>query len=137
MVKKEFIEIRLCNPMTCIFKRHVKIVKYTWWMKFNVSVLNRLNGFFVNTKYKHKHNAIFNKTVTRLAPILTKCFFPYLNPTSYLKLTSWRRRESKRNSPKTQTRFSYNFQISICIWNTFQKRCLFSSLLKVQFERKF
>ena len=55
-------------------------------MKFNVSVLNRLNGFFVNTKYRHKHNAIFNKTVTRLAPILTKCFFPYLTLQATLNL---------------------------------------------------
>ena len=32
----------------------------------------------------HKHNAIFNKTATKLVTILTKCFFPYPNPTSYL-----------------------------------------------------
>ena len=32
----------------------------------------------------HKHNASFNKTVTKLVAILTKCFFPYLNPTSDL-----------------------------------------------------
>ena len=32
----------------------------------------------------HKHNASFNKTVTKLVAILTKSFFPYLNPTSYL-----------------------------------------------------
>ena len=36
-------------------------------------------GFRVN-----QHNVIFNKTVTKLVTILTKCFFPYLNPTSYL-----------------------------------------------------
>ena len=30
------------------------------------------------------HNVIFNKTVTKLVTILTKCLFPYLNPTSYL-----------------------------------------------------
>ena len=29
----------------------------------------------------------FNKTVTKLVTILTKCFFPYLNPTSYLNDT--------------------------------------------------
>ena len=33
----------------------------------------------------HKHNAIFNKTVTKIVTILTKSFFSYLNPTSYLK----------------------------------------------------
>ena len=32
----------------------------------------------------HSHKVIFNKTVTKLVTILTKCFFPYLNPTSYL-----------------------------------------------------
>ena len=42
--------------------------------------------FFVNTKYIHKHNVLINKTVTKLVTILTKCFFPYLNPTSYLKI---------------------------------------------------
>ena len=42
-------------------------------------------GFFVNTKYIHKHNVIFNKILAKLVTILTKCFFPYLNPTSYLK----------------------------------------------------
>ena len=85
-----FTEIRLCNPMTYIFKGDVKIVKIHM-VKFNVSVLNRLKimGFFVNTKYIHKNNVIFNKTVTKLVTILTKCFFPYLNPTSYLK-SEWR-----------------------------------------------
>ena len=41
MMKKMFIEIRLCNPMTYIFKGHVKIVKI-YMMKFDVSILNRL-----------------------------------------------------------------------------------------------
>ena len=41
MLKKMFIEIRLCNPMTYIFKGDVKIVKI-YMMKFNVSILNRL-----------------------------------------------------------------------------------------------
>ena len=40
-MKKMFIEIRLCNLMTKIFKGHVKIVKI-YMMKFNVSILNRL-----------------------------------------------------------------------------------------------
>ena len=51
-------------------------------MKFNVSILNRL-VFFVNTKYICKYVSL-NKTETKLCTILTKCFFPYLNPTSYL-----------------------------------------------------
>ena len=33
----------------------------------------------------HKHNVIFNKTVTKIVTNLTKIVFPYLNPTSYLK----------------------------------------------------
>ena len=41
MLKKMFIEIRLCNPMTHIFKGDVKIVKI-YMVKFNVSILNRL-----------------------------------------------------------------------------------------------
>ena len=39
-------------------------------------------GFFVNAKYIHKSNVILNKTVTKHFNILTKCFFPYLNPVS-------------------------------------------------------
>ena len=41
MVKKMFIEFRLCNPMTYIFKAHVDIAKI-YMVKFNVSKLNRL-----------------------------------------------------------------------------------------------
>ena len=86
MVKKMFNEIRLCNPMTYVFKGHVKIVKI-YMGKFNTSILNRLTimFFFVNSKCMRKPDVIFNKTVTKLVTILTKCFFPYLNPTSYLK----------------------------------------------------
>ena len=40
MVKKMFIEIRLCN-LTYVFKGHVKFAK-TYMVKFNVSILNRL-----------------------------------------------------------------------------------------------
>ena len=36
----------------------------------------------------HKYNVILNKTVTKLATIFTKCFFSYLNPSSYLKKLS-------------------------------------------------
>ena len=53
-------------------------------VKFNVPVLKRLKIIFVNTKHVHKHSVIFNKTVTKLVTIFTKCFFPYLNPTRYL-----------------------------------------------------
>ena len=80
-----FIKIRLCNPITYDFKGHVKILEI-YMVKFNVSILNRLKimGFFVNAKYIHLCNVILNETVTKLLTILTKCFFPYLNPTSYL-----------------------------------------------------
>ena len=63
MLNKMFIEIRLRNSMTYIFKGDVKIVV-----------------FFVNTKYIHKHNVIFNETVTKLVTILTKCFFSISEP---------------------------------------------------------
>ena len=51
MLKKMFIEIRLCNPMTYIFKGDVKIVKI-YIVKLNVSILNSLKimVFFVKTK---------------------------------------------------------------------------------------
>ena len=39
----------------------------------------------INTKYIHRYNVILNKTVTKLVTILTIYFFPYRNPTSYLK----------------------------------------------------
>ena len=70
-----FTEIRLCDPWTYIFKGHVKIIKI-YMVKFNVSILSRLKLiiFFVNTKYIHKHNAIFNKTVTKL-DCFDKMFF--------------------------------------------------------------
>ena len=75
LLKEMLIEIRLCNPMTYIFKGDVKIVKI-YMVKFNVLILNRLKiMFFVNTKYMHKHNDIFNKTVTKLATIMTKGVF--------------------------------------------------------------
>ena len=82
-----FIEIRLCNRMTYVFKDHVKIVKI-YMVKFNVLVLDRLKTmfFFVNTKYIHQYDVSLNKTVTQLCIILTKCFFLYLKPTSYLKI---------------------------------------------------
>ena len=47
LMKKIFIEIRVCNQMTYVFKGHVKIVK-TYMAKFNVSILKRLKimGFW-------------------------------------------------------------------------------------------
>ena len=39
--KKMFIQMRLYNLMTYVFKGHVKIVKI-YMVKFNVSILNRL-----------------------------------------------------------------------------------------------
>ena len=33
--------------------------------------------------------SFLKKTVAIIVTILTKCFFPYLNPTSYLKETNW------------------------------------------------
>ena len=84
-----FIEIRLCKRMAYFCKDHVKIVKI-YMVKFNVSILDRVITmfFFVNTKYIHKYNVSLNKTVIKLFTILTKSFFPYLNPTSYLNFVS-------------------------------------------------
>ena len=81
LVKKIFIEIRLCNRMTYVFKGHVKIVKI-YMVKFNVSILKKAlnNGFLVNTKYIHICNVNLNNTVTKLVIILIKCFFPVSEP---------------------------------------------------------
>ena len=80
-----FTEIRLCNPMTYFLK---DMLKSLYMVKFKVSYLNRLKiiKFCVHVKYMNKPNIIFNKTVTKLVTILTTCFFPYLNLTSYLYL---------------------------------------------------
>ena len=40
MVKKMFIELRLCNSMTYDFKGHVKIAEI-YLVSFNVSILNK------------------------------------------------------------------------------------------------
>ena len=50
MVKKMFIQIRLCN-LTYVFKGHVKFGRI-YMVKFNVPILNRFKimGFFVNIK---------------------------------------------------------------------------------------
>ena len=97
MVKTMFIEVGLCNLTTYVFKGHVKIVKI-YMVKFNASMLNRFKimFFFVNTKQMHKQNVIFNKTVTKIVTILTKCFLPYLNPTSYLKSVFQRGLKTKK-----------------------------------------
>ena len=80
-----FDAVKLCIVTTYVFKGHVKIVKI-YMVKFNVSILKRLKimGFFVNTKQMHKHNAIFNKTVTKIVTILTKCFFHIWTPQASL-----------------------------------------------------
>ena len=56
MVKRMFIEIRLCNLTTYVSKGHLKIVKI-YMVKFHISILNTLKimGFLVNTKKIHKH----------------------------------------------------------------------------------
>ena len=45
MVKKILIETRFCNPITHVFKGHVKIVKMHK-AQFNVSILNRFKTMF-------------------------------------------------------------------------------------------
>ena len=53
MVKKMFLEIRICKLMKYVFKGHVKIVKICM-AKFNVSILSRLKimGFlYIQNKY--------------------------------------------------------------------------------------
>ena len=96
MMKKVLIETSLCNPMTYVLKGLTKIVN-TYMVKFNVTFFFNVMVFlfvclfvcfFVNLKYIHKPNAIFDKVVTKLFTILKKFFFPYLNPTSYLKSSS-------------------------------------------------
>ena len=54
MVNKMFIEVRLCNLTTYVFKGHVKIIK-KYMVKFNILILNRLKimGFF----RKYEENA--------------------------------------------------------------------------------
>ena len=49
-----FIEVKLCNLTTCVFKGHVQFVKI-YMVKFDVSILNKLKimGFFC----KYKANA--------------------------------------------------------------------------------
>ena len=44
MMKKMFIKVRLCYLTTYVFKEHLKIVKICM-VKFNISILNTLNGF--------------------------------------------------------------------------------------------
>ena len=50
MEKKIFIEIRLRNLMTYVFKGHVKIVKISM-VKFNLSILKCLK-YWIFCKYK-------------------------------------------------------------------------------------
>ena len=48
-------------------------------------------GSFVNAKYIYKYNVIWNKAVTKIFTILTKCFFPCLKPTTlpYFKVSNY------------------------------------------------
>ena len=48
------IEIRLCNRKTYVFKGHVKIVKI-YMVKFNVSILKRLNTLTATYKYSRSN----------------------------------------------------------------------------------
>ena len=61
MVKKMFIEIGLCNPMTYDFKEHAKMVEI-YMVKFNVLTLNRLKmmGFIVICHFKKNCNQTFH-----------------------------------------------------------------------------
>ena len=51
MVNKMFIEVRLCNLTTYVFKGHVKIIK-KYMVKFNILILNRLKIMVFFHKYK-------------------------------------------------------------------------------------
>ena len=54
----------------------------TYMVKFNVSIIHRLKiiGFFVNTKYIHKHDVILNQTANKLFTIFKKFFFSIPEP---------------------------------------------------------
>ena len=56
-----WIEIRLCNPATYVFKGHVNLCKI-YMVKFNVSILNRLKimGYLLNpTNYLKMKQIVF------------------------------------------------------------------------------
>ena len=117
MVKKMYIGIELCNPMTYVFKWHVKILKI-YMVKFNVSNLNMLKIFLfflqIQSVYIHKPNIIFNKTVTKLVTILIKCFFPYLNTTSYLRKYSADDCSSTSKLPRSKIKLLKDFETCSC-----------------------
>ena len=86
MLKKIFIELRLRNLMIHVFKGHVKIVR-VYMVKLNVAILNRLKIMdFLQIQSKYINIMPFLIKLTKLVTIFTKCFFPYLHPTIYLKL---------------------------------------------------
>ena len=72
--------------MTYSFKGYVKIFKI-YMVNFNVAIFNRLKimGFFINKRYDHTNDIIFNKTFTKLFIILKKSFLQILNGTGCLK----------------------------------------------------
>ena len=81
MVKKMFIKVRYVSNDTCFERAYQNSENIRG--EVNVSILNKLKimfFFFVNTKQMRKHNVIFNKTVTKIVIILTKCFFSIPEP---------------------------------------------------------
>ena len=62
MVKKMFIEIKLCNPTTYVFKGHVKIVKF-YMLKFKGTIMQIWKSanificwrFYIKTFYILRH----------------------------------------------------------------------------------
>ena len=128
--------IEISNLTTYVFNGHVKIVKI-YMVKFNVSILIRLKimGFFVNTKKIHKHNVIFNKTITKIVTILAKCFLPYLNPSSL---------QPDNQQPYPQSRYlkidaylvSHDFWHQIVTLFSSYKNYKYRHVLKTQFIQK-
>ena len=83
IVKKMFIEIRLCN-LTHVFKGQVKFAKINV-VKFNVSILHKLKMIvFCKCKYINIMS-FFNKTEQNLSLFWQNVLFPYMNSSSYLK----------------------------------------------------
>ena len=86
MVKKMFIEIRLRNLMTYVFKGHVKIAKI-YMVKFIVSILNRLKIIsFLWIQSKYMIMMSFSINCNQTCHYFGEKIFPHLNPTNYLKI---------------------------------------------------
>ena len=77
----------------------------------------------------HKHYVIFDKAVTKLVTFWQKVFFPYLNPTSYLK-TNWYFNPFRHYLEKLP-------KILLKSWGVYTTRFLsyFKSLLNIMHER--